>query len=168
LTAARCSCIKRPFSIWYSSSALYSMQQRPAYSNETTTRQPRSLGVLERWPMRLRSLPVRNESAPIQLAQSRCLGLAICNAKILIYFSHKIHGSNFIKQHSETVMVWHYQNADCSLRKKFIVSFTIIFGTLSSPVDPTRDRGEASGRLQAEATSLLHTSIKNLFSNRCT
>jgi len=28
-------------------------------------------------------------------------------------------------------MVWNYQNADCSLRKKFIVSFTIIFGTLS-------------------------------------
>jgi len=28
------------------------------------------------------------------------------NAKILIHFSNKIYGSNFIKQHSETVMVW--------------------------------------------------------------
>ena len=27
--------------------------------------------------------------------------------------------SNFIKQHSETVMLWNYQNADCSLRKNF-------------------------------------------------
>ena len=57
--------------------------------------------------------------------------LAISNDKILVYFSKKIYGSNFIKQHSETVMVWNHQNADCSLRKKFIVSFTIIFGTLS-------------------------------------
>ena len=34
-----------------------------------------------------------------------------------IYFWNKIYGSNFIKQHSETVVVWNYQNADCSLRK---------------------------------------------------
>jgi len=32
-------------------------------------------------------------------------GLAISNAKILIYFSNKIYGSNFIRQNSETVMV---------------------------------------------------------------
>jgi len=32
-------------------------------------------------------------------------------------FADKIYGSNFIKQHSETVMVWNYQNADCSLKK---------------------------------------------------
>jgi len=31
--------------------------------------------------------------------------LAIFSAEILIYFSHKIHGSNIIEQHSETVMV---------------------------------------------------------------
>jgi len=36
-------------------------------------------------------------------------GLAIFSAKILIYFSNKIYGSNLTKQHS--------QNADCSLRK---------------------------------------------------
>jgi len=41
---------------------------------------------------------------PIQLAQSWFSGLAISNAKML-YISNKIHGSNFIKQHLETVMV---------------------------------------------------------------
>jgi len=46
---------------------------------------------------------------------------------MLIYFSDKVHGSNFIKQHSETVMVWDYKNADCSLIKRFIVSFIIRF-----------------------------------------
>jgi len=34
----------------------------------------------------------------------------------------------------ETVMVRIYQYADCSLRKKFIVSFIIIFGALSFPL----------------------------------
>jgi len=46
-----------------------------------------------------------NKSAPTQLAQCRFPGLAISNAKILIYFSSKIYGSNFIKQELETVMV---------------------------------------------------------------
>ena len=32
-------------------------------------------------------------------------------------------------------MVWNYQNADCSLRKKIIVSYIIIFGTLSFPIN---------------------------------
>jgi len=50
-------------------------------------------------------LSVGNESVPIQLAQCRFPGLAISSAKILIYFSNKIYGSNFIKQHSETVVV---------------------------------------------------------------
>ena len=36
------------------------------------------------------------------------------------FFSNKIYLSNFIKQHSETVMVWNYRNADCSFRKKYI------------------------------------------------
>jgi len=39
-----------------------------------------------------------------------------------------------MKQHSETVMVSNYQNADCSLRKN-IVSFIISFGTLSFPIE---------------------------------
>ena len=54
----------------------------------------------------------------VLLAQRRFTGLAISNAKILIYFSNKIYRSSFIKQHSKTVMVCNYQNADCSLRKK--------------------------------------------------
>jgi len=48
---------------------------------------------------------IGNESVPIQLAQCRFPGLAISNAKILIYFSNKIYRSNFIKQHLETVIV---------------------------------------------------------------
>ena len=70
-------------------------------------------------------------SVSIQLAQCWFHGLAIFNAKILIYFSNKSNFINFIKQHSETVMVWNYQNADCSLKSKFIVLLMIIFGTLS-------------------------------------
>ena len=31
-------------------------------------------------------------------------------------------------------MVWHYQNAHCSLKNNFIVLFIIIFGTISFPV----------------------------------
>jgi len=78
-----------------------------------------------------------NESAPIQLAlQYWFPGLAISSVKISIYtFSNKIYGSNVTKQDSETVMAWNYRNADCSLRKKIIVSFIIIFGTFSFPVD---------------------------------
>jgi len=61
--------------------------------------------------------------------------LAISNARMLIYYSNKIHGSNFVKQHSETVVVRNYQNVDFSLREKIIVSFIIIFfGTLSFAV----------------------------------
>jgi len=60
------------------------------------------------------------------------IGLPILKYKYI--FSNKIHGSNFIKQHSETVMVWNFQDADCCLRSKFIASFVIIFGTLSFPI----------------------------------
>jgi len=69
-----------------------------------------------------------DESAPIQLAQCRSPGLAISNGKILIYnFSNKLHGNYFIKQHSETVMVWNYQNADWSLRKKTLLCHLLYF-----------------------------------------
>jgi len=49
----------------------------------------------------------RNKSVPIQLAERWFPGLAISNAKIKVYFSNKIkiYRNNFIKQHSETVMV---------------------------------------------------------------
>jgi len=41
----------------------------------------------------------------IRLAQCWFPGLAIFNAKISIYFSYKMYGSNFIEfQHSETGM----------------------------------------------------------------
>ena len=82
----------------------------------------------------LGTVHIENDSVPIRLAQYRFPGLAIYNDKILLFFSNKICGSNFIKQHSETVIVRNYQNADCSLRKKFIVSFIIILGPLSFPI----------------------------------
>ena len=69
---------------------------------------------------------------PIQTAQCQLSGLAISKAKILICFSNTIYRSNFIKQHLETVMDWNYQNADCSLREKFTVSFIIISAHLCS------------------------------------
>jgi len=39
----------------------------------------------------------RNENVLIQLAQCWFLGLAISKAKILVYFSKKIYGSNFFQ-----------------------------------------------------------------------
>jgi len=48
---------------------------------------------------------IGNENVLIQLAQWWFSGLAISNSKIQIYFSNKIYGSNFIKQHWETV-IW--------------------------------------------------------------
>jgi len=77
---------------------------------------------------------ITNESVPIQLAQCWFHGLAISSAKIKIYFSNQIYGSNYIEQHSETVIVLNYRNAHCSPKNKFIVSFIIIFGTFSFPM----------------------------------
>jgi len=37
-----------------------------------------------------------------------------------------MYGSNFIKQHSETIVVCNKQNSDCSLKNRLIVSFIII------------------------------------------
>jgi len=75
--------------------------------------------ILEGKPTGLRGR-IRNKSAPIQLSQCRFPLLAISNGKILVRFfsKNKIYGSSFIKQHSETDMVWNYQNTDCSLREK--------------------------------------------------
>jgi len=56
--------------------------------------------------MYYRPTAIGNDTVPIQLAQCRFPGgLAIYSAKMLIYFSNKIYGSDFIKEHSETVMV---------------------------------------------------------------
>ena len=64
---------------------------------------------------------IGNESVPIQLAQCRFFGLAISDAKILTdFFSNKIYRSNFIKQHSETFMVWNNQDADCGLKMNLL------------------------------------------------
>jgi len=51
---------------------------------------------------------IGNESVPIQLAQCWFPRLAISNAKILIYLSNKIYGSNSVKHHSESLMVRNY------------------------------------------------------------
>jgi len=53
----------------------------------------------------LAGVTVGNESVPIQLAQCRFPELAMSNAKMVIYLSNKIYGSNVIKQHSATVIV---------------------------------------------------------------
>jgi len=66
---------------------------------------------------------IGNVNLPIQLTQCRFPGLAISNAKILIYFSNKIHRSNFIKQHSETVMVWNYRKCWLQFKKKYCVIY---------------------------------------------
>jgi len=58
-----------------------------------------------KYELRSTATTIGNESAPIQLTQYPFPGQAISSAKILIYFSNKIYGSSFIKQHSETVTV---------------------------------------------------------------
>ena len=60
---------------------------------------------------------IGKESAPIYLAQCRFTELAVSNVKTSVHFSSKLYGSNIVKQHSEIVMVWNYQNADCSYKK---------------------------------------------------
>jgi len=70
------------------------------------TAEPRKLFLLVYTQSRLNiSVAAGNESVPIQLAQCRFTGLAISSAKLQMHFSNKIYGSNFIEQHSETVMV---------------------------------------------------------------
>jgi len=82
---------------------------------------------------------VENTSALIQLAQCQFPQPAISNAKILIYLSEKnTYRSNFIKQHSETVTVWNYENAGCSLRKKNYCVIYYNFRHTLLPTQPTR------------------------------
>ena len=49
-------------------------------------------------------------------------------------FPNIIYGGSFIRKQSESVMDWNYQNANCRLIKKNIVSFIATFGTLSFAV----------------------------------
>jgi len=79
------------------------------------------------------SLHIANESVPYTHSAG-CLGWPPAVLEYKYIFQNKINEINFIKQHSETVVVWNYQNADCSLKNKLIVSFVIIFGTLSFPM----------------------------------
>jgi len=74
-----------------------------------------------------------NESAPIQLAQCRFPGLAISNDEMLIYFLNKIY---VILSNSTRKLVW-FETAKILIavpEKNIILSFIIIFGTLSFPI----------------------------------
>ena len=73
------------------------------------------------------AVDIGNESLPIQFTQCWFPWLAISSAKIPIY-SDKIYESSFIEQHSEIVMVWNYQNADCSLKKINSLSSFVSYG----------------------------------------
>jgi len=114
-------------SAWCASLRPMQLSTVPSYTGcrtrgyQPVTQSPESLYTVERWPHWINAQPVAvhhytigNESVPIQLAQCWFPGLDISNSKIQIYFSNKIYRSNFITQHSETVVVWNYQNADCS------------------------------------------------------
>jgi len=70
---------------------------------------------------RFRRSKIGHETVPIQVAQCWFPGLAISCAKIYVYFLNKMHASNVIKQHSETVTVSDSPNADCSSKNKFIL-----------------------------------------------
>jgi len=87
-------------------------------------------------------LAIGKERVPIQLAQ--CWFPIAWPFPMLkykyVFFSNKIYGSNFVKRHSETVMVWNYQNADCSLKINMTVLFITIFGTLPFPIAADRAR----------------------------
>jgi len=80
---------------------------------------------------------VGNESVPIQWALCWFPGLAISDAKILINLSNKIYGNNF--SYSTRKLLWFEitRMLIAVIVKNSIVSFSIIFGTLSFPVQLT-------------------------------
>ena len=80
--------------------------------------------------------PIGNESVPIQLAQCWFSVMAIHSAKILMYFSNKIYGSNLIKQHSETIMVYNQRNLRVAVLKYKFIVLLIISGTVAFPISP--------------------------------
>ena len=80
-----------------------------------------------------RSLDIGNEVCRYNWHSAGSMGWPFPMLNINIFFKQKKYGSNFSKQHSKTIMVRNYKNADCSLKINF-VSFIIIFGTLSVPV----------------------------------
>jgi len=79
---------------------------------------------------------IANESVPIHLAQCRFPGLAISNAKILIrnltFF--KIKYTEAILSNSTRKLLWfEITKMLIAVAEKNIVSFIVIFGTLSLP-----------------------------------
>jgi len=89
--------------------------------------------------------------------------MAISNAKIFIYFSNKISGSNFIEQPSEIVMVSNYQNADCSLKNydfqhTFVPYGRLTWWTRTRYIDNNRLRSYALHGMQVNKfTKILST-----------
>jgi len=75
-----------------------------------------------------------NESVPIQLAQCWFPELAILNAKLKIYFSNKIYGSNLSNSTRKLLLFEITEMLTAVLRNKFIVLFIAVFGTLSFPM----------------------------------
>ena len=60
------------------------------------------------------TLCIGNESAPIQ---NWHIDGSTGRPFPMLKFSNKVYRSNFVKQHSETVIILNYQNADCSSKK---------------------------------------------------
>ena len=70
-----------------------------------------------------------------------------------------------MKEHSETVTVTNYQNADCSLRKKVTVSFLIIFGTLLFPIQTREQMPEFSSMMLTAPSSHLDINVYRFLDN---
>ena len=74
---------------------------------------------------------IGNESAPIQLAECWCPGLAISNAKIWIYFSNKKFTEAILSDSNQKLLWFEIRKMLIAvLKDKFIVLSIIIFGTL--------------------------------------
>ena len=67
-----------------------------------------------------------------------------------------MYGNNFVKQHSETAMVWNYQNADCILTNKFIVPFIKIFRHTFVPYVRSEGQGYISTLIICQGAHFLH------------
>ena len=84
----------------------------------------------------------------MQLAQCRFPGLAINSQFPMlkhyyrpIFQIKQAYMEAIVSDSSRKLMIWDYQNSDCSLRKKtFLLSFIIIFNTLSYPMHNLQSR----------------------------
>ena len=89
------------FSLYYSFVEITLLLLLTSAAHKSSSIQPGLVTLMRCHTLRV----TENESAPIQLTQCRFPGLAISNAELLVRFSNKIYGNDFIKQHSETVVV---------------------------------------------------------------